>query len=91
MDLCGKGYTSVGSIPLSLLHGESLDTQGSSRNSGWTTLQSIAQPAFCGLVHERKTIEERDVVFREGVGVLWDQGGVDSSRCSLHRIESRGW
>ena len=53
-----------------------------------TPLQPVAQQAFRGLIQDRKTIEERDVVFWEGVGVLWDQRGVDPSICDVRRTEA---
>jgi hypothetical protein len=51
-------------------------------------LQPVTQPAFCGLVQDREAIEERDVVFREGVGVLWNQRGMDPPSHGVRRIEA---
>ena len=50
--------------------------------------QSIVQPAFRGLVQDRETVQERDVVLRKRVGVFWDEGGVDPTGCSVRKIET---
>ena len=46
------------------------------------------QPAFRGLVEDRETVEECDVVLWERVGVLWDERGVDPTTCDGRRIET---
>lgn len=53
-------------------------------------LQPIVQPAFRGLVQDRETVEECDVVFWKRVGVFWDERGVDPTGCGVRRIEAEG-
>lgn len=53
-----------------------------------TALQAITQPAFCGLVQDRETIKERDIVFWKGVRVLWNQRGMDAPQYGMQMTEA---